>query len=434
MKKILLFLICICFIIINFTGCKNEDRAISILVVWGGDELESFKAMVKPFEDSTGIKINIESTRDINAVLTTRVIAGNPPDLATLPNPGVMREFALQEKIIPLEENSFIEKIKSEHGQSWFELGSYDEKLYGIFIKAALKSLVWYNPQAFNAAGYQIPKTFEELQKLTRRIANDGRKPWSIGLESGAASGWPATDWIEDILLINFGTDFYDKWTNHQIAWTHPNIKAAWKIFGDIVLNNQYVYGGKQGVLSTNFGEAVYPLFREKPPESGLTKGSIRLAYLHHQATFIQSFIQQQFPNLKPVQNYSFFQFPGLDPNKPSPIIVAADVLVMLKNKKSNLRLIKYLASATAQEIWVKRGGALAPNKMIEPGFYPDQLSRNAAEILQNATAFRFDASDLMPAEVNNAFSKGALDFVNGKNLNDILNYIEQIASEAYGK
>ncbi len=423
MKKFLLFLICTSFIIINFTGCKSEDNAISILVVWGGDELENFKAMAKPFEDSTGIKINIESTRDINAVLTTRVIAGNPPDLATLPNPGVLREFALQKKIIPLEENSFIEKVKKEHGQSWFELGSYDEKLYGIFIKAALKSLVWYNPQAFNTSGYQIPKTFEELQKLTRRIAKDDRKPWSIGLESGAASGWPATDWIEDILLINFGADFYDKWTNHQITWTHPNIKTAWKLFGDIVLNDQYVYGGKQGVLSTNFGEAVYPLFREKP-----------LAYLHHQATFIQSFIQQQFPNLKPVQDFSFFQFPGLEPNKPSPIIVAADVLVMLKNKKPNLRLIKYLASAQAQEIWVKRGGSLAPNKMVKLDSYPDQLSQNAAEIVQNATAFRFDASDLMPAEVNNAFCKSALDFVNGKNLDDILNHIEQVANEAYGK
>ena len=200
------------------------------------------------------------------------------------------------------------------------------------------------------------------------------------------------------------------------------------------MLNDRYVYGGKQGVLSTNFGESAYPLFRERPPESGLPKGSIRLAYLHHQATFIQSFIQQQFPNLKPVQDFSFFQFPGLELNKPSPIIVAADVLVMLKNKKANLRLMKYLASAPAQEIWVRRGGSLAPNKMVELDSYPDQLSRNAIEILYSAEAFRFDASDLMPAAVNNAFSKGALDYVNGKNLDDILNHIEQVAIEAYGK
>jgi alpha-glucoside transport system substrate-binding protein len=393
------------------------------MVVWGGDELENFKAMVKPFEDSTEIKVIIESTRDINAVLTTRVAVGNPPDLATLPNPGVLKEIAQQGKLVPLDKIADMGKMKDEYGQSWLELGSYNGKLYGIFIKAALKSLVWYNPKAFNSAGYKVPKAFDEMMRLTRKIANDGKTPWSIGLESGAASGWSATDWIEDILLDTAEIDFYDKWTSHQIPWTHPKIKDAWRIFGDIVLNDKYIYGGRKGVLSINFGEAVYPLFT-KPPG----------AYLHHQATFIQSFIQKQFPNLKPVEDFSFFQFPGIKPDKGKPVIVAADLLVMFKNKKASQRLIKYLATAEAQEIWVKRGGALAPNKKVKLDSYPDELSRMATQILNDATAFRFDASDLMPAEVNNAFCKGALDYVGGKNLDEVLANIERIAGEAYAK
>lgn len=398
--------------------------SVKVLAVWGGDERESFLAMVKPFEEQTGIRVEYEGTRDLNAVLTTRVQAGNPPDMAGLPGPGQMAGFARRGRLVPLDRVLDLRVLGGQYARSWLDLGNVDGKLYGIFVKAALKGLIWYNPQAFRQAGAVVPKTWNELTALADRLAQSGKTPWCIGLESGAASGWPATDWIEDILLRSAGPQIYDRWVRHEIPWTHPAVKKAWQMFGAIATNPKYVLGGQQGVLSTNFGESPYPMFVDPPR-----------CYLHHQATFIQGFIQKQFPNLQAVKDFNFFAMPAVDPAFAGAAIVAGDLFGMFRDTPQARALMQWLVTPEAQAIWVRRGGALSPNRKMNPESYPDALSRNTGHLMTSAGIVRFDGSDLMPEAVNNAFWKATLDYVqNPTALDGILQRLDRIATDAYPK
>jgi alpha-glucoside transport system substrate-binding protein len=395
---------------------------VSVIAVWGGDELDSFMAMVAPFEERTGINVAFEGTRDLNAVLTTRTQGGNPPDLAGLPGPGQLIEYAREGHLVPLDDVLDMNRMRQEYDEGFLNLATQDGQMYGIFIRAAVKSLVWYNPPAFEAAGYQIPTTWDELRALEDQIIADGVTPWCIGLESGAASGWPGTDWIEDIMLRTAGTDVYDQWWNHEIAWTSAEVRNAWETWGEIVNDPDRVYGGLQTVVTLNFGEAPFPLFEDPPG-----------CYLHRQASFITGFIEEQFPDLEAGVDYDFFMFPEIDPQHDNPLLVAGDLFGMFNDTPQARALMEYLVSAEAQSIWAERGGFLSANRTVDPQVYPDHTTRQIAEMLAEAPAVRFDASDLMPEAVNNAFWSGILDFVvNPGQLDAILQNIESIAQDAY--
>src|SRR5712691_3997243 len=186
---------------------------VSVLGTWTGDEQDSFMAMIKPFEDQTGVSVQYEGTRDLNAVLTTRTQGGNPPDLAGLPGPGQMAEFAKAGKLVDLTPIIEQTALKAEYSQDWLGLGTGNNKLVGIFIKAAVKGSIWYNAKTLpRFSNNQTPKTWDELTQLSQKISDGGSTPWCVGFESGAASGWPGTDWLEDIVLRQAGADKYDQW------------------------------------------------------------------------------------------------------------------------------------------------------------------------------------------------------------------------------
>ena len=396
---------------------------VTMLGTWGGQELEAFLKVLEPFEKETGIDVEFTGTRDLVAVLTTRVAAGNPPDVAALPNPGQMAELAAGGHLVDLSRVLDMQTLRSQYAPVWLDLGSYQGKLYAIFISADLKSLVWYNPKAFAARGYAVPTTWDEMMALTDKIAASGVTPWSIGLESGAASGWPGTDWIEDIMLRTAGPEVYDRWVAHQIPWTDPAVRRAWEIFGQIVRNPRYVYGGTTGALSTNFGDAVNFLFTDPPR-----------AYLHRQATFIQSFIRNANPKLVAGQDYDFFALPPIDARWGTPALGAADMVAMLRDTPEARALMRYLASPQAQQRWVTALGKISANRAVPLQAYPDPLTRKAAQILVNASVFRFDGSDLMPAAVGSgAFWEGILQYVGGEDLDRVLESIEAQARDAYG-
>jgi alpha-glucoside transport system substrate-binding protein len=395
---------------------------VSVLAVWGGEELDSFRAMVAPFEQQTGITVAYEGTRDINAVLTTRTQGGNPPDLAGLPGPGQLQEYAQAGQLIPLDDVLDMNSLRDQYDEGFLNLASYNGQLYGIFTKAEVKSLVWYNPQAFQAAGYQVPTTWDELRALEEQIIADGAAPWCIGLESGAASGWPGTDWIEDIMLRTAGPDVYDQWWQHEIEWTSEPVRNAFQTWGEIVGDPNRVYGGPPTVLTTNFGESPFPMFEDPPA-----------CYLHRQAGFITTFIQEQYPDLELGQDLDFFQFPAINEAHGSPLLVAGDLFGMFNDTPQARALLEYLITAEAQSIWAERGGFLSANRTVDPQVYPDEITQQIAEMLAEAPAVRFDASDLMPEAVNNAFWSGILDFVgNPQQLDSILQNIESLAQGAY--
>ncbi len=398
------------------------SNTLTILGVWTGAEAEAFQKMMAPFEAETGIKIEFTGTRDLPAILTTQVEAGNPPDVSALPNPGQMIEFAKAGKLVDLSTFMDMDVLRSDYSPTWLDLGTYKGKFCGVFISADLKSLVWYSPKAFAVAGYTIPATWEELIALSDKMVADGKTPWAIGFESGAASGWAGTDWIEDIMLRTVEPEVYDLWVSHGISWVDDRVQRAFELFGQIALNEKYVYGGPNAVLTINFGDSPDALFTTPPN-----------AYMHKQATFIKSFILDHFPNLVPGEDFDFFPFPPIDPQYGTPALGAADMFAMFNDTPDARAFMEYIVSAEAQEIWVHELGKLSANKQVNPAVYPDDLTRKAAEILVNASTFRFDGSDLMPGAVGSgSFWTGILDYVSGIPLIKVLLTIETTALDAY--
>jgi len=417
-KRVLTFLVVVSLIsVVGLFGFAGQK--VTVAVIWSGAELEAFEKALIPFEQETGIDVVVESVgRDLPAVLVTRLAAGNPPDVAAMPNPGQMKEFASQGALIAL--NGIVDL--SESSAAFVDLASVDDQVYGVFISADLKSLVWYSPKAFAAKGYEVPTSWPALIDLCNKIVADGGTPWALGMESGAASGWVGTDWVEDIMLRTAGADVYDKWVNHEISWTDPRVKKAFEYFGQIINAPGYVYGGATGALTIFFGDSPNALFTDPAG-----------AYMHRQATFIQSFIKNANPALVAGEDYDVFPFPAISPIFGNPLLGAGDLISAFNDTPETRALLTYLASAKAQEIWCAALGKLAINTTVDPSIYPDPVTAKAAGMLAAAETFRFDGSDLMPAAVGaGTFWTGVLDYVSGIPLETVLEAIEVSALDAY--
>ena len=297
-----------------------------------------------------------------------------------------------------------------------------DGNLYGIFMKADSKGTVWYSPKDFAANGWEIPGTWDEMIALSERIVSEGMNPWSVAVESAEASGWPATDWIGEILLHESGGDVYDQWVNHEIPWTDSRIRSAWEKFGQIVFTPGYVPGGATTALVTNFVDGSYLPF-EDPPR----------AAMYYLGAFTQGFISKQFPELVAGGDFAFFPFPTIDPQYTGAVTGGANVIVLFNDNPTSRSFVEYLASAEAQQIWVERGGFTSVNNQVSLAAYPNPLARLAAQQLTGATVFRFDADDNMPPAVQKAFWEGILAYLQDPVLLDsILAEIEEAAVDAY--
>lgn len=401
-----------------------SGETVSVLAVWGGAELESFQAMVAPWEEETGATVEVESTRDIDAVLQQRVEGGTPPDLAGLPGPGVMAQFARSGdlKALPQEVQDV---LGEQYDPGWAVAGTVDDQLVGVFIKTALKGLIWYNPAQFEAAGYAVPETFDDLTALVDQIAADGTTPWGIGLESGAATGWPGTDWVEDFVLRQSGPDVYDQWVAGELPWSSPEIRAAFEAFATWASDEQYTFGGPEVELGTAFGNGGDCLFSDPPG-----------CYLHHQASFMggeAGFFETNFPDVAVQgETYDFFVMPGMEFDG---VTSAGDLFGMFNDTPAAQSLISYLVTAEAQQIWVERGGALSANKEVSIDAYPDEAGRLSAEALTGAETVRFDASDMMPAEMGAAFLEAIVNTVqNPGDLDATLSNLDEVQASAYGE
>jgi alpha-glucoside transport system substrate-binding protein len=395
---------------------------VNVLAVWAANEQDSFLAMVKPFEDQTGVKVNYESTRDINATLTTRLQAGNPPELAGLPGPGQMFDFAKAGQLKTLDGVLDNNVMTQDYSPDWVKLGQYNGKTYSIFIKTSLKGLVWYNPKTFAAKGYTVPKTWADLMTLQNKMKSDGTAPWCIGLESGAASGWPGSDWVKEIVLSQSGPTVYDSWWQGKQKWTSPEIKQAWSTWGTIVGTPGLVYGGPQFMVSTAFADAANPMYANPPK-----------CLMHHQASFMSDIITKANSGVTLGKDLTFFPLPDVNSANSGAHVVAGDLFGMFKDTPQARALIKYLVTPEAQSIWVKRGGAISPNKKVALSDYPDDTSRLIASQLVGAKIARFDAGDLMPSAMQAQYFKDVLDFVQSPSkLDSLLTASDAVQATAY--
>jgi alpha-glucoside transport system substrate-binding protein len=389
-------------------------QEVTVIGTWGGAEQEAFLAMVRPWEERTGARVRYTGTRDLTTVLTVGVASGVLPDLAGLPGPGQMAEWA--DSLVDLGTVIDVETYRAETAAPLVELGTVDGRLIGAFMKTAIKGLIWYNPTVVDV-GAEPPATWDQLEALIEQNRAAAAAPWCIGIESGAASGWPGTDWIENFVLRQSGPDVYNAWWQGQVKWTDPAIRTAFEAFGEAVAES---FGGSAAVNATNFAVAGDPLFTTPPG-----------CLLHQQASFITGL--GAFAGATAGEDYDFFPFPDINPQFAGSVMGAGDLFGMFNDTPAARSLMNWLLTAEAQNIWVRIGGALSANRLAVD--YPDDISRRSAEILHAAQVFVFDASDLMPAAMNAEFWRAIVDYVaDPGQLDSILARLDQIQAEAYAQ
>ncbi|NER20133.1 MAG: carbohydrate ABC transporter substrate-binding protein [Symploca sp. SIO1C2] len=392
---------------------QDNSNKITIMGVGVENAEEELREALAPFTEKTGIVVEYEGTSEFATLLPVRVASGNPPDIALFPQPGLMADLAREGDLVPIE--TFLEKsqLTQAYPQEWLDLSTIDGKIYGIWIKTFLKSLVWYNPQAFEAAGYQIPTTWQEMTDLSDKIVAEGSVPWCLGIENSSATGWVGTDWIEDIMLRTVEPKVYDQWVEGKITFEDPVVKNAFTEFGKIALNPQYVAGGTTGIISIPFGDSPNPLF-ENPPG----------CYLHRQATFITSFFPE---NVVVGKDVDVFPLPSIKEELGVPLLVGGEIVAVFNDTPEVQALVEYLTTAKPHEIFVSKGGYISPHQQINLDAYPDEVTKRQAEILAKAEVVRFDGSDMMPGAVGTGtFWTGIVDYVGGTDVDTVLQNIQE--------
>ena len=373
------------------------------------------------FSSCTGITISYEGTDTFEVELPKMVRAGTPPDLALLPQPGLIRQLADDKALRP------VSPAAREHAEKWWtpdwlRYATVDGTLYAVPFDANVKSLVWYSPTMFRDKGYSVPRTWQEMLELSQQIAADGVKPWCAGIGSGVATGWPATDWLEDVLLRTVGHDVYDAWVEHRIPFDDPRVLAALDRVDEVLRNPTYVNGGYGGVKSIStvaWTEGGLPILEGK-------------CAMHRQA----SFYSNQWPanaTIGPDGDIYAFYLPTISDQASEdvagkPVLGAGTFVGAFADRPEVNAVAAYLATPEFANEHARRGQAISANKGLDPKSLPQPVARMAAELLAEPdVVFRFDGSDLMPAEVGSGtFWQGMTKWINGRSSADVLADIEK--------
>jgi alpha-glucoside transport system substrate-binding protein len=393
---------------------------VNVISVWAGEEEASFRAMLEPFMQRTGISLEYEATGELSTYLRTRIADGDLPDVAALPSPADTLALAEDGALRDLASALDMDRLRQGYAEDWIDLGTVHDQYVGLVVFAAPQGNIWFVPRAFETNGWDPPRSLEELDALVEQMADTGTPPWCIGLASAEARGWPATDWIEDFVLRRSGPDVYDRWHRGEIKWTSAEIKQAWEAFGRWATDPRYVKGGPEEVLSRGAEEGGDGLFTDPPG-----------CYLHHAASFITEL--GGFAQKRPGIDYDLFGFPAIDPAFAGAVVSAGDLVGQFSDTPQAAALIQWLASPEAQQIWIERGGKLTANKGVPLEAYPDDVARRSAQILTTAGIVRFDASGLMPPLMQTAFLSGVLDYVRDPTqLDRILADLDDVQADAY--
>jgi alpha-glucoside transport system substrate-binding protein len=372
----------------------------------------------KPFEECTGATINYEGDKSFEAQVLVRAQAGNPPDLAIVPQPGLVQQLVGTGKAVeaPAETAANVDEF---WGEEWKAYGSVDGTFYAAPLGANMKSLVWYSPAEFEEKGLEVPTTLDELMTLSDALAEDGRKPWCAGISSGEATGWPITDWHEDMMLRTAGPEAYDQWVSHEMPFNSPESATALDAVGDILKNDKYVNGGLgdvKSIATTTFQDAGLPIL----------DGTCSL---HRQASFYAA----NWPEGTDVsENGDVFAFylPG-ETAEDKPVLGGGEFILAFNDEPATAAFQTYLSS----DLWANNkadnspaGGWVSANKGLDVEKLESPIDRLAAETFQDPGAvFRFDGSDMMPAAVgSNAYWAQATNWITGQSTKETVDNIEK--------
>ncbi len=402
-----------------FEGLDLGGEEILFFGPWETDDLEYLNNVLAYLNAAvTNGSVTYVGSGSFEQEIVIQCEGGNPPHLAAFPQPGLAADMAARGCLTALGDDvrDFISEGYAG-GDGWNAFATYsdsmgEDQLFGIWYNVNLKSLVWYVPDNFEENGYEIPTSWDELIALSDQIVADGGTPWCIGIGSGAATGWPATDWVEDIMLRTQPLSVYQDWATNAIPFTDERIVNALDIFGSIALNDAYVNGGTTGILTTDFQDSPLGLF-SVPPE----------CYMHRQASFIAGF----FPDDVEVGvDAEFFYFPAIDPEFGNAVLGGGTVVTISNDTPGARAVLDFLMTPLAHELWMAQAGFLSPHKGINLDIYSSDLLRRQAEILLGADVFGFDGSDLMPGAIGaGAFWTGMVDFIGGSSSAEVAQAVQ---------
>lgn len=368
-------------------------------------EDEPLEASFDAFEECTGLTVVYEGSDEFEAQLPVRIQGGTPPDLALIPQPGLLatlvRDF---DAVIPVPDEAR-EKVEASFDPSWVDYGTVDGTYYGTPFGANVKSFVWYSPGAFTDAGYEVPETWDDMIALSDQIVADGGMPWCAGFGSGDATGWPGTDWIEDIMLRTAGPDAYDQWYQHEIPFNDPQVVTAFDTAAEILKNPEYVNGGLGDVSSiatTRFEDGGLPILDGN-------------CWMHRQASFYAFNWGEDVEVAEDGDVFAFY-LPPIDEAHGNPVLGGGEFTAAFTERPEVQTFQTYLASDHWHAERASFGNFVSANTTVPVDAYDQPVNQLSAEIISDPEAvFRFDASDLMPAEVGTvAFWTGMVNWVTG--------------------
>jgi hypothetical protein len=403
------------------TTGESVSGSISVIGVWTGAEQKSFQAVIDGFTaKNPDATVKYTSGGDnIVTVLSTAVEGGNPPDIATVSQPGTMADFVSRDALKPIDFAQ--DAVQENFGDSIVTIGSVNDTLYGLLFKAANKSTIWYNVASFADAGVEAPDTYDDLLNDAKTLSQSGVPAYSIG----GADGWTLTDLFENIYLRTAGAETYDKLAKHEIKWTDKSVKDALAEMAKIVGDTANIAGGKAGALQTDFPTSVANVFSKTPKAAMVLEGD-----------FVPGVAGEKNP-LKPEEGFNVFPFPAIN-DSPASVVGGGDLVVMFKDNPVAKAFVEYLTTPEASEIWAKRGGFSSPNKKVAKTVYPDPIQETTAGAIGEAEVFRFDLSDLQPAAFGATVGQGLFklfqDFLqNPSDIDGITAKMEAAAAKAYG-
>ncbi len=397
-----------------------SGQTVTVFGPWLSPEDDIFRSAIAYFTEATGAEVTYTGSDGFEQQIVIDAEAGSPPNVAVFPQPGLAANLASQGLLAPLgaDAASWVADNYAA-GSSWVDLGTYadangDDQFYGFFYNVNVKSLVWYVPENFEDAGYDIPDTMEDLVALSKQIIADGGTPWCIGLGSGPATGWPATDWVEDIMLRTQSPADYDAWVSNDLKFNDPKVIEALETFGMFAKDDAMVSGGSGAVGSTDFRDSPAGLFTS-PPQ----------CYMHKQASFIPAFMPE---DVVIGEDADFFYFPAFESKDlGKPVLGGGTLMAVTDASDATMAFMEFLQQPIAHEVMMAQTGFLTPHAGVNLDAYKDATLRGQGEILLNSTTFRFDGSDLMPGAIGaGTFWTGMVDFVGGASAEDVATSIQE--------
>lgn len=398
------------------TSGGEDDNVVTVYGTIADTEAELLEESFLPFEEETGIDVQYESSKEFESQIGIRAQGGNPPDVAIFPQPGLLSELA-QGGYLTAAPEGVAANVAEYWSEDWAAYGTVDGTLYGAPLMASVKGFIWYQPAKFEEWGVEVPETWDELLEVTQTIQETtGTAPWCAGFASGDATGWPGTDWVEDLVLRQSGVDVYDQWVTGEVPFTDAEIVDAFNSVGDILLNPDYVnagYGDVQSIASTEFGD----------PATALADGTCAL---HHQASFFSGFLEDAGATVAEDGDVWAFVTPGLEAGA-NAVTGGGEIVGAFNSNESTVKFLEYLSSPEWANTRVALGGVISANNGLDPANASSGILTQAIEILQDPdTTFRFDGSDLMPAAVGSgSFWKGMVAWIGGTSVEDVTAQIQ---------